>query len=137
MKSIKSNTALPVTGTVRSISREKHHQRLDLETFQKERQSRKLFFKIFQGQLSNQLFKMILIVRRLYGVGNPVLLLPSPMTNKWFQEFYTVFSLYDFRFVWLVVSKISIFYNFSFLNICHLKILSFFWLFYCCFCLVS
>ena len=58
-----------VTGTVRSLYREEHHQGLDLETFQKERRSRKLcyFSKIFQGEFPNHLFKMILIVRGAYN----------------------------------------------------------------------
>ena len=61
MKSIQYNAALAITGAIRSTSREKFYEELDLESLRKRQWYRKIsyFFKIFKGQSEEYLFRIL------------------------------------------------------------------------------
>ena len=69
MESIQYNAALAITGAIRGTSTEKLNQELGLESLRKRRWYRKLcyFFKIFEGQSPEYLFRILPSVSKAYN----------------------------------------------------------------------
>ena len=72
LESIQYNAALAITGAVRGTSRETLYQEVVLESLQKRRWYRKLcyFLKIFKGQSSDYLSKILPSIKRAYNTRN-------------------------------------------------------------------
>ena len=66
MESVQYNAALAITGAIRGTSREKKYQELSLESLRNRGWYKKLcyFSKIFKGQSSEYLFRILLSVSR-------------------------------------------------------------------------
>ena len=91
MESIQYNAALAITGARRGTSREKLYQELDLESLSKRQWYRKLcyFFKIFKGQSSEYLFKILPSVRKTYNTRtNDKILLFNGKHNFFINSFF-------------------------------------------------